>query len=430
MNLGAGTRIAIVGGGPAGSFAAIHLLRAARQAGLSLQVQIFEPRDFNQPGPAGCNRCAGILSTRLLRGMQALGLELPSEVIQAEIHAYAVHLNDHKLRIEQPDPSRRIISVYRGGGPRLLADGPLASFDAFLLSQAIALGAEHIPARVRLVQRGEGYRLTTRADNFHAQVLVLATGVNSRLPLDPAFKYRSPRTMVMAQDELLKPPDWEDDQVSAFFSPPKSLIFGALTPKRNYLNISLLGEELTVDAVNDFLEGQRISQGLRQAPVSLCGCSPRIAISPAGGYFGQGWVAVGDAAVTRLYKDGIGSAFFTSQRAVQAMLQHGPTRAAFRRHYAPYCRAIARDNRYGHLLFALWRLTLRSPRLLAAWRDVLRQEENLPPQQRMHIRILWGMFTGDETYRALFRLASSRASVARLLAAIPRARPTPRASHG
>jgi flavin-dependent dehydrogenase len=361
--------------------------------------------------------------------MRDVGLELPPQVIQAEIHAYAIYLNHERLRIERPDPSRQIISVYRGGGPRLLMGEPLASFDGFLLSSALALGAELVKARVRSVRRAQEFQLLTRAGVFSADVVVLATGVNSRPPLDHSFRYQPPPTMVMAQDELLKPADWEEDQVSAFFSPPQGLIFGALTPKRDYLNISLLGEDLTVDAVREFLEGQRISHGLQEAPVSLCGCSPRIAIGPARGYYGEGWVAVGDAAVSRLYKDGVGSAFFTSQRLAETLLEKGSSRAAFRRHYAPYCRAVARDNRYGHWLFSLWRLTLRRPRLLAAWRDALVKEKDLPPDRRIHIRILWGMFTGDESYRTLFRLSISPTTVWRLLAAVPKVRPFPRHMH-
>ena len=61
MHLTNDSRVVIVGGGPAGSFAALHLLRYAAQANLTLGIIIFEARDFNRPGPGGCNKCAGIL---------------------------------------------------------------------------------------------------------------------------------------------------------------------------------------------------------------------------------------------------------------------------------------------------------------------------------------------------------------------------------
>ena len=41
-----GSRVCIIGGGPAGSFSALHLLKLAQEHGIHLDVLIFEPRDF------------------------------------------------------------------------------------------------------------------------------------------------------------------------------------------------------------------------------------------------------------------------------------------------------------------------------------------------------------------------------------------------
>jgi hypothetical protein len=183
---------------------------------------------------------------------------------------------------------------------------------------------------------------------------------------------------------------------------PPGLTFGALTPKGRYLNISLLGRNLATDAINDFIEAQGLNAQLSQPSGSLCGCTPRIAIRSARSYYGKRWVAVGDAAVTRLYKDGIGSAFVTSKKAMQAVIKNGISRSAFRKVYAPYCRQIARDNTYGRLLFRLWSLTLRIPTLLNGWVRAIQLEKEWPTEQRVHERILWGMFTGDVPYRELF----------------------------
>ena len=62
MQLGNGSQIVIVGGGPSGSFTALHLLNYAAQAGIKLDITILEPRNFKQSGPGGCNKCAGVLS--------------------------------------------------------------------------------------------------------------------------------------------------------------------------------------------------------------------------------------------------------------------------------------------------------------------------------------------------------------------------------
>ena len=422
LSLRNGSRVCIVGGGPAGSFAALHLLRLAETSGLSLDVLIFEPRDFRRVGPAGCNRCAGILSSRLLTGLAALGLSLPPEVIQAYIRAYAVHLDGEVYPIEAPTSDAEIVSVYRGGGPRLGRAQSVVSFDGFLLEQARACGARHIGERVRRVSWDQGPVVHTGSQVIPADLLVLATGVNARPPLDSTFGYRLPRTDVMAQDEILRPADWPNDVVRTYFRHPRGLIFGALIPKGEYLNISLLGDGLTADAVPDFLEAQGLSPSIPMPSGSLCGCTPRIAVRPARRSFGNRWVAIGDAAVTRLYKDGIGSAYATAKAAMETAVQHGIGAADFRSQYAPACRRMARDNRFGHWLFRLWSRALTVPRLMDAWKATLREEASGVSRERTHMRILWGMFTGDEAYERLLLLALTRESLGSLWRAFWRRR--------
>jgi flavin-dependent dehydrogenase len=409
LRLWDGDRVSIVGGGPAGSFAALHLLDLAERRGLRLEVLIFEPRDFARAGPGGCNRCAGILSSRLLQGLEDLGIHLPDEVVQAEINSYAAHLDDGAtpageriLLIQRPGPERRIVTVYRGGGPRLLQAGPVASFDGYLLGQAQARGAQLVRQRVRQIDQADRPLLQTAAGPVATDLLVVATGINSRSPLAPAFGYERPPTAMMAQDEVLRPSRWPADRVDVFFRHPPGLIFGALIPKANYLNISLLGSGLTRDTVSDFIESQKLDALLPGVAESLCGCTPRISVGLAPVYFGDRWVVVGDAAVTRLYKDGIGSAFATAQRAMHTAVEHGISQRMFARGYTPYCRQVARDNLYGRLLFQMWAFVLRTPSLLRIWMASVERETSWPFERRLHQRLLWGMFSGDAPYRDLF----------------------------
>ena len=97
IRLNDGDHVCIIGGGPAGSFAALHLLNKIEQLGLRLEVLIFEPRNFHLPGPGGCNRCAGIISSRLIGDLENLGIQLPSDVVQSEIRGYSIHLNNEKV---------------------------------------------------------------------------------------------------------------------------------------------------------------------------------------------------------------------------------------------------------------------------------------------------------------------------------------------
>lgn len=397
------SRVCVVGGGPAGSFAALQLLHLSKLHNLHLEVRIFEPRDFSRPGPSGCNRCAGVLSSRLWGNLSELGLSIPEAIIQAELQHYTIHLNGETIHLDRPDPDRRIVSVYRGGGPRMIEGAPEASFDHFLLNQAINRGAIHIPNRVRQVS-WEGFPVIhTRLGDYQADFLVLAIGINSKSPLALSYGYRSPKTEIMAQDEVLRPANWISDEVNAYFQHPPGLSFGAIIPKGRYLNISLLGKGFTRDTVDEFITAQNLTDVLQYDPSSsLCGCNPRIAVGAARHYFGDRWVAVGDAAVTRLYKDGIGSAFQTTKHAISTAVQVGISRQAFHKHYAPICRSIDRDNSYGFLLFRLWNFVLNSPWLLNAWRGAIQREMTLPVRDRMHTRVLWGMLTGDEPYRKLF----------------------------
>ena len=393
----------IIGGGPAGSFAALQLLHLGHLNHLPLEVMIFEPRDFSRPGPSGCNRCAGVLSSRLWGNLAELDLYLPQEIIQAELKHYSIHLDGEVIHLDQPDPDRRIVSVYRGGGPRMHEGPPVAGFDQFLLQQSVARGAVHIQERVRKVGWEGCPIVQSRSGSYPADLLILAVGINSKSPLEAGFGYRPPKTEIMAQDEVLRPDGWNSDEVNAYFKYPRGLNFGAIIPKGRYLNISLLGKNFTRDTVDEFITSQDLAGILQYNPSSsLCGCNPRIAVSAARQYYGDRWVAVGDAAVTRLYKDGIGSAFQTAKHAMMTTVNVGISRRAFRRHYAPVCRSIDRDNSYGVLLYRLWSFVLNSPMVLTAWKAAIQREMVLPTRERRHMQVLWGMLTGDDSYRRLF----------------------------
>jgi flavin-dependent dehydrogenase len=407
MQLVNGSRVVIVGGGPAGCLTALHLLRLAAEVGLSLDVTILEARDFNRPGPGGCNKCAGILSSGLLRNLETIGLSLPPDVIQAELDAYVLHLSGMQLTIHRPDPARRIVSIYRGSGPRLGEPPFPHSFDSWLLDQARERGANVRRARAQIVRPGSRPVVATAHEQFEADLVVLATGVNSRAPLDPAWRYRPPRTEIMAQDEVPLPGGLIGDGVHIFFDHPPGLIFGGLIPKGRYANISLLGRKLPPDAVSDFLEGNQLASLLPDGVPVLCGCTPRVAVSAASGYYADRLVVVGDAAITRLYKDGIGAAFTTAEAAARTAIERGISKQDFAAGYRPVCRRIATDNLYGRLLFRLWAAAQRSPSLLALWRKAILAEADLPPAAHLHTRLLWSMFTGDEPYRKIFWLSFS-----------------------
>ncbi|MBI4301200.1 MAG: FAD-dependent oxidoreductase [Chloroflexi bacterium] len=405
MNRSELSRVAVIGGGPAGSFFALHLFRFARALGISPQIDIYEPRDFALSGPRGCNRCAGILSSSLLKNLRELNLEVPPEVIQSRISVYSVHSPFGTMEVENPSPGGDIYSVYRGSGP-LRFPLPLAvSFDAFLLGEAKRQGATVIPKRVRALRQGASPAVEVGGHWEEYDLVVLATGVNAPDLLVEGLDYQPPPTYRMAQDELhARQEDVEKafgNRVRVFLLPHSDLVFGTLVPKGSLVNVSLLGQDGS-PSVEKFLSHPLVKKALPFPYTRVCGCRPMIAVGMAQNPVGERFVAVGDAGVTRLYKDGIGSAFLTARQAAYAAAHFGTTSEAFQRHYVPFLRALNRDNAYGRLLFSVHRRLKDSPAFYRAQAQMVAEERGCSDPGPSH-RALWGMFTGSYSYGQILR---------------------------
>ena len=102
LKLSDGSRVAVIGGGPAGSLFSYFLLDTANRAGLDIQLDIYEPREFSRPGPAGCNMCGGIISESLVQALAAEGIILPPTVVQRGIDSYVMHMDVGSVHIKRP----------------------------------------------------------------------------------------------------------------------------------------------------------------------------------------------------------------------------------------------------------------------------------------------------------------------------------------
>lgn len=422
------SRIAIIGGGPAGSFFALAALQVATQLSLPLDITIFERKDLTAPGPKGCNMCAGILSRRVVEGLAALDIALPPTVVRERVRVYVLHWDAHSISIHPPDSTRQVLSVYRAGGPRLSPFPPAHGFDAFLLSQAQARGARVIGERVEHVSFTPLPRVSTRARQETFDLVVLAAGVNATPPPLEPLDYHPPTTETMAQDSLLVESASRvqmDGTVHVYLDEPPGLIFGALIPKRPFATVSLLGERLARDSIEQFLAVPQVTQVIGDQPPRLCGCRPRVAVAPARGFFADRFVAVGDSCVTRLYKDGIGSALLTARAAAETALRHGISRAAFAAHYAPVCQTIARDNRLGRVVFALVAHSKRNAWLMRGLTRALSAETDASPGARLLNQTLWSIFTGDANYAEILRMMFHPRSIAHMAKAMLQERRVP-----
>ncbi len=150
IELANGSRIGVVGGGPAGSFFSFYALEYARRFDLDIQLDIYEPKDFNKVGAGGCNHCGGIVSESLVQHLATDGIVIPSKIIQRGINTYTMHTEQGIRVIRSPSDEHRIASVFRGCGPRGCLDVNERGFDNYLLGLCKKKGAlRHGVRRVR-----------------------------------------------------------------------------------------------------------------------------------------------------------------------------------------------------------------------------------------------------------------------------------------
>ncbi len=410
FQLGNGARVAVIGGGPAGAFFAYFVLEMASCAGRQIAVDIYEPRDFMQPGAKGCNGCAGIVSERLMQMLVEDGIDLPPAVVQRNIDSYVIHLDAGSARIAPPRQATPIASLHRGAGPRELRGRAWIGLDAYVLELAAQRGARVLRQRVNHVAWVDGRPAVgaepdalTRYD-----LLAVTTGVNSallKLFSEVVPGYQPPQTSKTYIREYFLGAATVDatlgNAIQVFLLDIPGLEFGMLIPKGEYITVCLLGEEMESDLMQQFLAAPEVRRCLPCAPLlekPSCQCAPRINVLGARQPYGDRVVFIGDAASTRLYKDGIGSAYRTAKAAAAAAVQHGVSAEDFRRHYLPACQAIEHDNQAGRLIFAVVSQLRRHRFARNTILQMILDEQGNPGAPRPMSAVQWDMYTGSGSY--------------------------------
>jgi flavin-dependent dehydrogenase len=416
FKLGDGSRVAVIGGGPAGSLFSYYLLSLAETAGLELELDLYEPQDFLSPTPTACNMCGGIISETLVQNFATDGINLPATVNQRGIEAYVLHMDGSRVRIETPVQEKRIGSVYRGTGPRKLGieKKTWKSFDGHLQQLAIDRGAQPIRAKVADFTWRDGLPgLAVKGGETEVYDLVtVAVGVNS-----PALKlfeheplhYELPTTTkTFIREYYLGEAAIEHrlgNAMHVFLLNIPGLEFAAIIPKLNCATVCLLGDRIDKKVFESFLESPEVQSCMPpewQLAEFDCNCSPRMNVQGAPRPFGDRIVFIGDSGVTRLYKDGIGAAYRTAKAAARTAVFAGISAKDFEKHYWPTCRAIKNDNAIGHLVFSV---SGQIQKRLLARRAVARmvvQEQSNPKLAPRMSSVMWDMFTGSATYREIF----------------------------
>jgi flavin-dependent dehydrogenase len=213
FELNDGAKIAVLGGGPAGSFFSIFALKLAKQIGKNIDLTIYENKDFSHDRPSSCNMCAGVISESLVQMLAIEGICLKPPIVQRAIDTYCLQTTGGDVFLRSPSKQKGIATVYRGGGPvnQTASDNEpeseRKSFDDFLLDCAEKEGAKIKNVRVENIKLNNGRPIifSERGQLPDADLVVGACGINTKII--KAFEelgtgYTCPSTIKAYQSEI------------------------------------------------------------------------------------------------------------------------------------------------------------------------------------------------------------------------------------
>lgn len=448
-----GASVVVVGGGPAGSFFSILALRKAREQGRKLELTIIEKKkelyfcglSLPLSGAGGCNYCAGGISPKLADVLRENNLTLPESVIESKSKTIVVH--GEWKSVELPIPAGRdMFSVFRGTRPRQRVDR-CSNFDSFLMSQAVTAGAHVITGDVIDIRYSPAGKplihYQTPADNgkaseiLEADMAVFSGGVNQVPGMElqtnrlfealtsmlPGFRPPKVRKAVIAEiqlkEDLLR--DIEGEVHFALYgSRELDIEMSSMIPKDNWITLVLLGKSVDKAAPSEFIQVMKQFLDLphirrllpRKAVLNpVCLCHPNMTVGGATNAFGHRVAVIGDMVVSRLYKDGLYSAYLTASALADCVIDNGVDRTSLKKHYWPTVKHLHNDNRFGAVVFLLNRIVF-SNRLLGRifYQALITERKTQPADKRRLAGVLWRIASGDDTYRRIladmFRLES------------------------
>lgn len=408
-----GSRIAVIGGGPSGSFFSIFALKMAKMMGKDVNVTIYEPKDFTKDGPAGCNRCGGVISELLVQNLAVEGIILPDSVVQRGINSYKLYTAHGKVLIETPTFEKTIATIYRGVGPKGTIGKDKESFDNYLLNAAVREGALHVPLKIDRIEYKNGRPVLFSKDDKmpEPELVVGAIGVKSNASgifEGMGFGYKRPETVTAAIAEI----DMEGHSVSEIFGnsvhlfllPVKGIKFAAMIPKGSYVTVCILGQNMNINSVNEFLDHTEVKSILPKGVIFKikCRCLPKMNVQAPISPFNDRVVICGDAGSTRLFKDGIGAAYIMGKAAAMTAVFQGVGKEHFLNGYYPVYKSIINDNLFGKGLFSVTDIVKRYKALTTGMLAAVQKEQEDTDNKKVLSSILWDMFTGNERYKNIF----------------------------
>lgn len=414
LQLEDGSRVAVIGGGPAGSFFSYFLLELAERLDLKLNVDLYEPRDFALAGPPGCNMCGGVISETLVQNLAIEGVYLHPQVVERGLDSYRLHTNTGSVNITAPDFERRIAAVFRGSGPRDHLDETVYSFDRYSFLAAQEKGATAIRKRVDTVAFVDGRpQISLRGGETHSyDLLVVSAGINTPIlkSLQEALPQFQPPSAVKTYiceyafgADIIE--QYLGNSFHAFLLDIPHLEFAAIIPKGHYATVCLLGTKIDSELIQTFLNAPEVKAmmppGWDPQQVS-CQCSPKINVRLEGQPYADRLLVIGDSGVSRLYKDGMGAAYRMAKVAASTAILQGISEQDFRQHFWPACQRMAHDNSYGRMVFFVTSLIQKLHFAQGAVVRMVAAEQRSPNGSRTMSTVLWDMFTGSAPYTDIF----------------------------
>lgn len=454
VSLPDGATVVVVGGGPTGSFFAIRAARKARSQGKKIALVILEKKKevgFDRAicsgtSREGCNYCAGLISPRLADLLRAEGLDVPSEIVVSQIESLTVHGDWKSIELPVPE-GREMFSVFRGSRPPLRVDRHV-NFDSYLLQQAVREGAKLISGEVHQLRYSPGdtpiltYRdrvgSRTKTESIEADFVVFASGVNEAPGMDlssnPLFQalgkaidgFRPPavrKALICEMQakrefvELLK----GEVHFAQYGSKSLRIEMSSLMPKADWVTVVLIGPSVdradrseALSFVERFLRLPHIRRFLPRSAVfrPSCACNPNMTVAAARKPFGHRVALAGDMVVSRLYKDGLISAYRTASALADCIFDVGIDHASLRRGYWPVVKRLERDNRFGAIVFFLNRVTFHRPlvsRIL--YQAILTERKTKLKSERRLANILWKTASGDDSYQRILAAMGHPATI-------------------
>lgn len=413
LTLEDGSRIAVVGGGPAGSFFTIFTLDLSDRMGIDINIDIYEAKSFLKAGPAGCNHCGGIVSESLVQALSAEGIVLPSDVIRRGIESYTLHLENGTTVIDTPFHEQRIASMFRGAGPLGSEDKTRKSFDGYLLELCQSKGAELIFEKVTDTKSfDDGIEIKTKNSVKKYDLVVGASGLNPRTfvlfqKVIPEFK--PPKTTKTYICEYYLGKDTIDkhfgDSMHVFLLNLAHIKFGALIPKGDYVTLVLLGDSINKEIVESFVNSEAVKKcfpkNAKLKSINPCQCFPSINVRQSKQPYDDRVVMIGDTASSKLYKNGIGAAYITAKAAAKTVIFDGISKQDFKKSFLPVCRNLDFDNGIGKLIFMVTTIIQKSSILKKGLFRMVVKEQQKENQKRKMSSVLWDTFTGSAAYAGI-----------------------------